>query len=293
MALKEATAVVRRPFDWPSVSAPPYSLEQAGHEVLVINQRHNMQHQNYAPVTGHHHSPLGTAKFRLFHADTLTDLGQILGREKAAGVVTDLPYNEVNDRETNGLRNWGVGAMDQADFQIPEVAQLLYSITSAWVFVFCGRRQFSPLIEAFENLNASVRYLPLIKTNPSPATSQTGIASNEICVVASKPGAPYYGKDVLTELRCGSPRLRVNGIRALKSARLLAHLLRHVTRPGDLVVDPFMGVGTTGEAALQLGRHFVGVDRNLAIYSAAVSHIHGLRVVRTAAELEVRYRPLS
>jgi DNA modification methylase len=252
-----------------------------------------MQNQNYAHVTGHHHSPLGTSKFRLFHADALTDMGQILGQEKAVGVVTDLPYDEINDRPTNGIRDWGVGAMDQADFQIPEAAQLLYSIPSAWAIVFCGWRQFSPLVEAFQDLNASVRYLPLVKTNPSPATSQKGIASNEICVVASKPGAPRYGKGVLTDLRCGSPRLRVNGIRALKSPRLMAHLIRHVTRPGDLVVDPFMGVGTTGEAALQLGRHFLGVDRDQAIYSAAVSHIQGLRVVRNAAELEVRYRPLS
>jgi len=32
------------------------------------------------------------------------------------------------------------------------------------------------------------------------------------------------------------------------------------TRPGDIVLDPFVGSGTTALAAKQLGRHYVGID---------------------------------
>jgi DNA modification methylase len=32
------------------------------------------------------------------------------------------------------------------------------------------------------------------------------------------------------------------------------------TKPGDLVLDPFVGSGTTALSAIQLGRHFVGID---------------------------------
>ncbi len=32
------------------------------------------------------------------------------------------------------------------------------------------------------------------------------------------------------------------------------------TNPGDLILDPFMGSGTTGVAALKHGRRFVGID---------------------------------
>ena len=39
---------------------------------------------------------------------------------------------------------------------------------------------------------------------------------------------------------------------------VLAH-----TMPGDLVVDPFMGSGSTGVAALRHGRHFYGADTNV------------------------------
>jgi site-specific DNA-methyltransferase (adenine-specific)/site-specific DNA-methyltransferase (cytosine-N4-specific) len=34
------------------------------------------------------------------------------------------------------------------------------------------------------------------------------------------------------------------------------------TRPGDVVLDPFMGSGTTAQAAVRLGRNFVGIDLN-------------------------------
>ena len=36
--------------------------------------------------------------------------------------------------------------------------------------------------------------------------------------------------------------------------------IKAVTSPGDLVIDPWMGSGTTGIAALNLGRRFIGFD---------------------------------
>lgn len=42
----------------------------------------------------------------------------------------------------------------------------------------------------------------------------------------------------------------------------MADLVKRLSRPGDLIVDPFMGAGTTGVAALALGRSFIGCDVN-------------------------------
>ena len=47
-----------------------------------------------------------------------------------------------------------------------------------------------------------------------------------------------------------------------KPVALIARCLRATTDPGDLVVDPFAGSGSTGVAALRLGRHFVGCEQN-------------------------------
>lgn len=43
---------------------------------------------------------------------------------------------------------------------------------------------------------------------------------------------------------------------------LPAWFIKLFTKPGDVVLDPFVGSGTTAFSALQLGRHFVGVDVN-------------------------------
>src|SRR3546814_4616904 len=42
-----------------------------------------------------------------------------------------------------------------------------------------------------------------------------------------------------------------------------------LTRPGDLVFDPFFGSGTTGAAAEELGRRWVGVDHHQVLLEGA------------------------
>jgi len=45
------------------------------------------------------------------------------------------------------------------------------------------------------------------------------------------------------------------------------------TKPGDIVLDPFFGSGTTGAVAKRLGRHFVGVEREDSYIEAATARI--------------------
>lgn len=53
-----------------------------------------------------------------------------------------------------------------------------------------------------------------------------------------------------------------------KPDALMEHCVRTYSSPGDLVVDPFAGSGTTGRAALACGRRFVGWDIN-PLYGAS------------------------
>ena len=46
-----------------------------------------------------------------------------------------------------------------------------------------------------------------------------------------------------------------------KPEALLYRVILTSTRPGDVILDPFFGVGTTGAAAKRLGRRFIGIER--------------------------------
>ena len=56
---------------------------------------------------------------------------------------------------------------------------------------------------------------------------------------------------------------------AQKPVKLLKHIINIASNPGDIVFDPFMGVGSTGVAALQLGRQFVGCEIDKIYFDAA------------------------
>ena len=49
-----------------------------------------------------------------------------------------------------------------------------------------------------------------------------------------------------------------------KPEALLHRVLVASTRPGDVVLDPFFGTGTTGAVAKRLGRRFIGIEREPA-----------------------------
>ncbi|WP_439273391.1 site-specific DNA-methyltransferase [Pseudochrobactrum sp. HB0163] len=58
-----------------------------------------------------------------------------------------------------------------------------------------------------------------------------------------------------------------------KPEALLARILMSSSKPGDVILDPFFGSGTTGAVARRLGRHFVGIEREQAYIDAATARI--------------------
>ena len=61
-----------------------------------------------------------------------------------------------------------------------------------------------------------------------------------------------------------------------KPEALLARIMMSSTRPGDVVLDPFFGTGTTGAVARRFGRHFVGIDREQNYIDAARARIEAV-----------------
>ena len=70
--------------------------------------------------------------------------------------------------------------------------------------------------------------------------------------------------DWLLPICSGPERLRINGKKAhstQKPEALLYRVLLATSNPGDVVLDPFFGSGTTGVVAQRLGRHWIGLER--------------------------------
>lgn len=60
-----------------------------------------------------------------------------------------------------------------------------------------------------------------------------------------------------------------------KPVDLLTRLVKASTVEGETVLDPFMGSGTTGVAAIQTGRNFIGIELDEGIFTAAEKRIKG------------------
>jgi modification methylase len=74
----------------------------------------------------------------------------------------------------------------------------------------------------------------------------------------------------------GQERIKRNGTKAhptQKPEALLYRILLACTKPGDVVLDPFFGTGTTGAVAKRLGRHWIGIERELDYVDVAQERI--------------------
>src|SRR5215218_9232372 len=68
-----------------------------------------------------------------------------------------------------------------------------------------------------------------------------------------------------------------------KPEALLARVILSSSRPGDLILDPFSGTGTTGATAKRLGRRFIGIERDAAYAAAARERISGVEPLPEAS----------
>jgi len=81
-------------------------------------------------------------------------------------------------------------------------------------------------------------------------------------------------------LATGRERIRVNGSKVhstQKPEALLYRVMVASSHPGDIVLDPFFGTGTTGAVAKKLGRNWIGIERNKKYIKAAQKRINAMQ----------------
>jgi DNA modification methylase len=73
-----------------------------------------------------------------------------------------------------------------------------------------------------------------------------------------------------------------------KPEALLERILAAASEPGALVLDPFMGSGTTGVVALKLGRRFLGIDRSRSAMHVSLRRLLHAREAIAAGRLAIK-----
>ncbi|MBN2149156.1 MAG: site-specific DNA-methyltransferase [Anaerolineales bacterium] len=77
----------------------------------------------------------------------------------------------------------------------------------------------------------------------------------------------------------GKERVKINGSKAhstQKPEAILYRVIQSTTNPGDVVLDPFFGSGTTGAVAKKLHRHWIGIERDPAYIQLAQDRINAI-----------------
>lgn len=58
-----------------------------------------------------------------------------------------------------------------------------------------------------------------------------------------------------------------------KPVRVMQWCIGLISKPGDTILDPYMGSGTTGVAAIKMGRNFIGIERDKQYFAIAEKRI--------------------
>jgi site-specific DNA-methyltransferase (adenine-specific) len=194
-----------------------------------------------------------------------------LGRVSA--VVTDPPFEaEAHTLQRRVKRGGGLMEPEALPFaaltedQRIETARWAAEMCSGWFLAFCQAEAVSIWRASIEAAGATYkRSMIWIKPDGMPQYS------------GDRPGMGY---ESIVAAWCGDGKSQWNGggrhgvfthnkndhggkaapHPTTKPVPLMRELLGLFSNPGDLILDPFMGSGTTGVAAVKLGRRFAGIE---------------------------------
>jgi site-specific DNA-methyltransferase (adenine-specific) len=187
-------------------------------------------------------------------------------------ILTDIPYGEVN-RDSGGLRKFDKEAADEVTFNLTELVGEMCRICSGSFYVFCGQMQLSGIDSTFRQHGLTTRTIVWEKTNPAPINGdKLWISGIELCVFARNSKATFNGSCRNTVIRhpCGTSKVHPTQ----KPLELFRELVEISSNEGDMIFDACMGSGTTGEAALRMGRKFMGCELNAGYFEIARKRIN-------------------
>lgn len=192
---------------------------------------------------------------------------------RAGHVLTDPPYEQhmhVAKANAACIRLDGYASPKPVDFASIDtlraaVTPLMVDICDGWLLAFCTPEGVAPWRDAIEA--AGARYKRACfwdKPDSAPQFNGQGPAMAVEAFVTAWCGTGHSRwngggrRNVFRHLTNQSDRHGAHPTE--KPLSLMAELVGLFSDPGQLICDPFMGSGTTGVAAVKLGRKFIGIE---------------------------------
>jgi site-specific DNA-methyltransferase (adenine-specific) len=204
-------------------------------------------------------------------------------------VITDPPYDaeahtkgrRMRGKQRNGSRTVEYAALEfeqLQDGEKEEYSKLFASVGNGWVLAFCQAEAVGEWRLAFEEAEiAYKRAMVWVKPDGAPQFTGDRPGMGYESIVAgwrgtgrsSWNGGGRHGVFTVPQRNDNNPKSH----QTEKPIRLMNMLISLFSNDGETVIDPFMGSGTTGVACVNLGRKFVGVERNEEYFEIACKRI--------------------
>lgn len=131
-------------------------------------------------------------------------------------------------------------------------------------FIWCSKDQILPILSWFnENTDCTYNILTWNKSNPSPMCNGNWLPDIEYCLYFNRKSKLNDGYDIKSKWYI-SKRNKSDKDHfehpTIKPLPLVERHLLHTTQPNDIVLDTFMGSGTTAVACKNIGRNFIGFE---------------------------------
>ncbi len=207
-------------------------------------------------------------------------------------ILTDPPYNLSQYSTGNMQFSWrreinnDLAEWDKKEFHPEEVAEEFLRVLKPEgnIFAFTSYNLLGKWHQVFDPLFDTFQFMVWHKTNPVPKIRRAGFLNScELIVCMWNKGHKWnftrqneMHNFIETPICMGKERLKDPKHPTQKPLRVLKHIIKIASNPGDLVLDPFMGVGSSGVAALSLERNFLGMEIDEDYFQATRKRIKAL-----------------
>lgn len=217
---------------------------------------------------------------RIYNQDCLVGMKEIPDKSVDL-VVTDPPY-ELAQHSGSGAFGRNTRAYHQAidhlqsGFSDDVLREMLRVCKKPNMYIFCSKEQLPQLLNFAIANKLSYDLLTWHKTNPVPTCNNKYLSDTEYIVFMRK-GAQLYGtfdskrKWFLTQTNTADKKLW--GHPTPKPVAIIKTLVINSSIEGGVILDPFMGSGTTAVACVKEGRHFIGFELDRTYYDNACKRI--------------------